>query len=296
MQRYLTDERRTFEASSVKTHRSVIQPEMNLVKAYPQLHYQTVVGFGAALTEAAGYVYAQMPADVQQRFVELCFGAEGNRYSLARLSIQSCDFSLVPRPYARKRADALAGFSIEDDWGYVLPLVKAAKAKRPDLQFLASPWSPPAWAKTNGTMKFGGHLKRRDYDLWAAMIAQTLLAYAEAGVEIGRITVQNEPQARQTWESCLFSAEQEGEFLHEALRPALKRAGLGHVKVFVWDHNKESALDRAAAVLADPSRAADVAESHFSEGLERSDADLFGKDLESFHFLRFLHCKLHLPL
>lgn len=258
MKRFLTDSTRVYEESDVHLRRTVGIPEMRLVKVYPGITFQHFTGMGAALTEASGYVFAQMEAATQARFIEHCFGAQGNCYSLARLSIQSCDFSLGVRSYMAKRDADLAGFSIEDDWGYVIPLVKAAQTANPSLQFLASPWSPPAWAKTNRTMKLGGHLKRGAYDEWACMIARTLLNYRDADINIGRITIQNEPQAIQKWESCLYSAKQEREFLHDSLKPALRAAGLGHVKTLIWDHNKEGALDRAAEVMHDPLFADDV--------------------------------------
>ncbi|MBQ9041776.1 MAG: hypothetical protein IJ111_03070 [Eggerthellaceae bacterium] len=258
MKRYLTDSSNVFAESDVRVKRTVGIPEMRLVKVYPHITFQRFIGMGAALTEASGYVFAQMNEPTRQEFIDRCFSVAGNRYSLARLSIQSCDFSLGARPYMGKRDDDLRGFSIDDDWGYVIPLVKAAQQVNPSLQFLASPWSPPAWAKTNRMMKFGGHLRRDSYDLWARMVARTLSEYRALGIDIGRITVQNEPQAVQTWESCLYSAKQEREFLHGSLKPALREAGLGHVKTLIWDHNKEGALDRAAEVMHDEVFADDV--------------------------------------
>ena len=225
---------------------------MQLVKVYPQVAYQQVIGFGAALTEASGYVYSQMDERTQGEFIDLCFGEAGNRYSLARTSIQSCDFSLVPRAYMDDSADrALSSFDIGDDYAYVLPLVFAACAKNPKLEVLATPWSPPKWAKTNRNMKYGGRLVRRHYGTWARMMARYVAEYRALGVPITRLTVQNEPQALQTWESCLFSASQEGEFLAWSLKPALRESGLDDVKLLVWDHNKERVFDRAAELLAD---------------------------------------------
>ena len=258
MKRYLSSADRRFEESRVTVLPCPVEPEMNLVKVYPHITYQQFTGFGAALTEASGYVFSRMSKRDQERFLDLCFSPEHNAYSLCRLSIQSCDFSLAPRPYMRANDPSLASFSIDDDWGYVLPLVKAAQRVNPNLAFIASPWSPPAWAKTNRSMKRGGHLCKAEYGTWASMIARTLASYREQGVDIGRITVQNEPQAVQTWESCLYSASQEATFLHDHLKPALRKAGLGHVKTLIWDHNKERLLDRTASVLAQGGLAADV--------------------------------------
>jgi len=289
MKRFITDDTRTMEESSVSWRPTLSTPEMNLVKAYPTVLHQQFVGMGAALTEASGYVFAQMDAETRKRFLDLCFGADGSRYSLCRLSIQSCDFSLTPRAYAnppRKKGETACDFSIEDDWAYVLPLVKAAQETNPQLQFLASPWSPPAWAKTNRNMKYGGLLRSSHYGTWADIVARALDAYRQAGVPIDRITVQNEPNARQTWESCLFNAKQEATFLHDHLKGALEAHGLGHVKTFIWDHNKEGAVDRAMAVMADPDVAADVdgVAFHWYSGdhfeAVRAVRDLIGPDRE----------------
>ena len=258
MKRYLTSADHRFEESRVAVLPCPVEPEMKLVKAYPHITYQQFTGFGAALTEAAGYVFSRMSSRDQERFLNLCFSPDRNAYSLCRLSIQSCDFSLAPRPYMRANDPSFTSFSIDDDWGYVLPFVKAAQRVNPDLAFIASPWSPPAWAKTNRSMKRGGHLRKGAYGTWAHMIARTLAAYRELGIDIGRITVQNEPQAVQTWESCLYSASQEGAFLHEHLKPALRQAGLDYVKTLIWDHNKERMLDRTAAIMGNGAWGADI--------------------------------------
>ena len=135
-------------------------------------------------------------------------------------------------------------------------------------------------------MKYGGRLKRNSYDIWARMIVETIAAYLAEGVPIGRITVQNETQARQTWESCLYTAEQEADFLTNHLKPALVRAGLGDVKVFVWDHNKEGMLDRARSIMRDSkcAKAVDGIAFHWYSGDHfdalRATRDLVGPDRE----------------
>lgn len=251
MKRYLTDEAHRLAESTLHPRLSAAAPEMRLVKVYPDLAFQHVIGFGAALTEASGWVFAQMPGDLRQDFMRLCFGREGNHYSLARVSVQSCDFSLGSRAYAKSFADAAGdGFSIDDDLAFVVPLALAAVCENPALELLASPWSPPAWAKTNGSMLLGGSLRRSRYDDWARMIARFVGEYRALGLSVTRLTVQNEPNATQTWESCRFTGEQERDFLTGSLKPALADAGFGDVKVLGWDHNKEGALDRASALLA----------------------------------------------
>ena len=267
MKRYLTDETRRFECSRLHAQPCPSTPEMQLVKVYPGIEFQRITGFGGALTEASGYVYANMPPSLQGELLRLYFGEDGNRYSLGRLSVQSCDFSLGPRSYlnrapsGNRRGDGpsgreLSGFSVDDDFAYVVPLALDALAVNPRMEFLASPWSPPAWAKSNRSMKHGGHLLHKHYGTWAAMMARFVRDYREIGIPVTRLTVQNEPAATQTWESCRFTADQERLFLVDYLKPALQAAGVPEVKVLAWDHNKENALDRTMCFLADERAAA----------------------------------------
>ena len=241
---------------------------MKLVKVYPSIRRQRIIGFGGALTEASAFVFAQMSEAAREHFLELYFGASGNRYGFCRTVIQSSDFSLAPRAYLDNPKDTkLAGFSLADDYRYEIPLIKAALSKNPSMRFLASPWSPPAWAKTNRNMKLGGRLKRSKYGIWAKMIARYILEYRREGIDIGWVTVQNEPQARQTWESCLFKADQEFKFACEYLRPALDDAGLEDVRILMWDHNKDGVLDRVSACMtADDKRVIGGAAFHWYTG------------------------------
>ena len=149
----------------------------------------------------------------------------------------------------RAAREELPGFSIDDDFAYIVPLALAACAESKELEFLASPWSPPAWAKTNRSMKGGGYLRRKYAYTWARMIARCIAEYRALGVNITRLTVQNEPEAIQTWESCLFDAVAERAFIHEHLRPALRDYGLQDVKVLIWDHNKQSIVERVSGLL-----------------------------------------------
>lgn len=118
--------------------------------------------------------------------------------------------------------------------------------RNPKIQFLASPWSPPAFMKTNEEMNHGGKLRQEYYQMWADMVARYVSAYQDEGIAVRRLTVQNEPAAVQTWDSCIFSGAEEAEFACRYLRPALDRARHSDVKINIWDHNKEKILERAA--------------------------------------------------
>lgn len=224
--------------------------EMQQVKVYPDVTYQELLGMGGAITEAAASTYAKMSKAKQEELLELYFGEKGNRYNFCRTHIQSCDFALGNYAYIENPEDKeLKSFNMERDRQYILPFIKAAKENESELVLLASPWSPPAFMKTNGDMNHGGKLKKEYAKMWASMIARYVSEYKKEGIHISRLTVQNEPNATQTWDSCLFTASEEREYVCQHLREALDETGNTEVKINIWDHNKERVLDRAIESL-----------------------------------------------
>ena len=126
---------------------------------YPEVSYQKILGIGGAFTEAAAYTYSKMSYEKQQQLLDLYFGSSNNHYNFCRLHIQSCDFALGNYAYVEDAQDEdLNSFSIDRDRKYIIPFIKAALDKDKDICFLASPWSPPAFMKTNGEMNHGGKL------------------------------------------------------------------------------------------------------------------------------------------
>lgn len=248
---------------------------MNLVKPFPAHKRQQIRGFGGAFTEASGYCYSKLSAEKKAEFIQAYFGENGLRYNLGRTHINSCDFSLenydaVPAEFAGQAEETASDAGQAPamvpslDLGranqYVLPLIQDAQKvcggqEREGIEFLLSPWSPPAFMKTNGEMNHGGRLKDEYRGVWADYIAKYLLALQAEGLKIGYLTVQNEPEAVQTWDSCIYHAEEEKVFARDFLRPALDQAGLGDIKILVWDHNKEIAYERADAIFSDEAAA-----------------------------------------
>ena len=250
MKCYTTDKNEIFECRELDFE---VNPnsEMQLLKVYPGITYQTVLGMGGAMTEAAAYTYSKMSEAKQKELIELYFGESGNCYNFCRTHIQSCDFALGNYAYVEDASDTgLDTFSIERDKQYIIPLIHAAQQKEKELVFLASPWSPPAFMKTNGEMNHGGKLKEEYYEMWARMVARYVTEYRKQGIEISRLTVQNEPNAAQTWDSCLYNGIEERDYVCGYLRNALDEAGHMQVKINVWDHNKERVLDRAVESLS----------------------------------------------
>ncbi len=227
---------------------------MQAVHLYPEHTYQTWKGFGGAFTEAAGYTWSKLTYVSQKEFTDAFFSPDGIGYTFCRMHINSCDFALGNYAYLEEAPDKdWSRFDTRRDKQYILPLVHAAmQTNQEKMTFLASPWSPPAFMKTNGEMNHGGSLKAEYAHTWAQYIARYVKACAQEGVKISYLTVQNEPLAVQTWDSCIYTAKQESDFVRDHLGPVLQEEGLGDVKILIWDHNKELVYERAKEVLADP--------------------------------------------
>ncbi|RSK25616.1 glucosylceramidase [Bacillus sp. HMF5848] len=219
--------------------------------------YQTIMGFGGAFTEAAAYTLSHLPADERLKVIDSYFNKEtGLGYSLGRTHIHSCDFALENYTYVEDHDAELNTFSIDREHKWVLPFIKDAMSIRgEDITILSSPWSPPAWMKTNNEMNNGGELKKEYRDVWALYYAKYIKAMQAEGIDIWGITVQNEPAATQVWDSCRYTAEQERDFVKNHLGPTLEKEGLGDIKIIIWDHNRDIAYDRAKVVLSDPEAA-----------------------------------------
>jgi glucosylceramidase len=223
----------------------------------PSKTFQTVLGIGGALTDAAAETFYKLPADKQQEVLRAYFDPQqGIGYSLGRTSIHSCDFSSESYTYVTNGDASLASFNIGHDLKYRIPFIKAALAAAGgDFTLFASPWSPPAWMKDNGDLLHGGKLKPEFDEAWARYYVKFIQAYGRAGVPIWGVTVQNEPMAVQPWESCLYTAEEERDFVKHYLGPTLAKNGLQDKKILIWDHNRSIMYGRAQAVLDDPQAA-----------------------------------------
>lgn len=232
------------------------QPEEHFptVMVDPSKKFQVIEGFGGALTDAAAETFTKLPKRAQRDLLDAYFDpVKGIGYSLGRTHINSCDFSSDSYAYAEPGDAELKTFSVAHDRRFRLPFIKAALATAGGpVKIFASPWSPPAWMKTNGNMLQGGQLKPEYRDSWARYFARFVEEYEKEGVPIWGLTVQNEPMATQTWESCLFTGEEERDFVRDHLGPVLERAGLSRLKLMIWDHNRGILYERAKAVYDDP--------------------------------------------
>ena len=220
----------------------------------PAHTFQTILGIGGALTDAAAETFAKLPTAKQDELLGAYFNRTvGISYTLARTNIHSCDFSSASYTYVQEGDKTLQSFSVDHDKQFRIPFIKRALAASGGrLNIFASPWSPPAFMKSNNDMLHGGKLKPEFYQSWANYFAKFIKAYEREGIPIWGLTIQNEPMATQKWESCIFTAEEERDFLKNYLGPTIQREGLAAKKIIVWDHNRDLIYQRVRTILNDP--------------------------------------------
>ncbi|MEE1049711.1 MAG: glucosylceramidase, partial [Clostridia bacterium] len=222
--------------------------EHELINIFPDIEYQEIKGFGGAFTEAASTTIDKLSPENRERIIKLYFDKEeGIGYNYGRVHINSCDFSLGNYACVEEGDETLETFNIDRDKKSLVPMIKDAM-KYSDIHMFASPWSPPAYMKTTGEMNRGGKLKEEYFELWSEFYVKFIEAYKKEGIDIKGISVQNEPKAVQKWDSCVYTAEEERDFVKNYLGEKMAKMG---VQVLFWDHNKERVVDRARVMLDD---------------------------------------------
>lgn len=227
--------------------------EKQAVNLHPEVEFQVFEGFGGAFTDSAGYVYAKMKEEQKREMISSYFNSNHMNYRLGRMHIDSCDFSVEQYEAMSDESDReLSSFSLERTKKYIFPLIEdAQKELGKPVELMVTPWSPPAFMKTNGERSHGGKLKKGYEAFWADYICKYIIELRKEGLKICRMSIQNEPAATQTWDSCIFSAEDERDFLRDYLYPAMQRHELTDIEIFIWDHNKERLYERACTIITE---------------------------------------------
>ena len=215
--------------------------------------FQTLLGIGGALTDASAETFFKMPVSKQKELMKSYYDPQaGIGYTLARTSINSCDFSSGSYTYVTDKDAELKTFNISHDLKYRIPFIKLAiKEAGGQLTLYASPWSPPAWMKDNNDMLHGGKLLPIYNQAWANYYVKFIREYEKNGIPIWGLSVQNEPMAKQTWESCLYTAGEERDFVKNFLGPTLHKSGMEDKKIIVWDHNRDLLVQQANDIFSD---------------------------------------------
>jgi glucosylceramidase len=219
----------------------------------PSHTFQTFLGIGGALTDASAETFAKLPADKQTELLQAYYDtAKGIGYTIGRTNMNSCDFSSDMYTYVNDGDKELKSFSIAHDEKFKIPLIKKAmQTTGGKLNLFISPWSPPAWMKDNNDMLHGGKLRPEFYESWANYYIKYIQALEKDKVPVWGLSVQNEPMAKQTWESCMYTAEEERDFIKNHLGPALQKNNLSDKKLIAWDHNRDLLYQRASTLLND---------------------------------------------
>lgn len=223
----------------------------------PSHQFQTMIGIGGALTDASAETFYKLPEASRKELLKAYYDSvSGIGYTMARTNINSCDFSSDTYSYVADGDMALKTFNVAHDEKYKIPMLQEVrKFTGGNLNLFVSPWSPPAWMKDNNDMLHGGKLKAEARQSWADYYVRFINAYEAHGLPVWGLTVQNEPMAKQTWESCIYSAEDERDFIKLFLGPTLGKAGMGSKRLMCWDHNRDLIYQRVGTVLGDPDAA-----------------------------------------
>jgi len=225
--------------------------ENDVVNIYPEMEYQIFEGFGGAITDSAGYVYSQMSEKQKARMISTYFDHDEMDYQIVRIPMDSCDFSTEYYEAMSNPSDrTLSSFDMTGTEKYIIPLLEdICKITGKKIKIMLTPWSPPAFMKTNGKRNHGGKLKETYKAFWADYICKYIENFRMRGYKVTRMSLQNEPNAVQAWDSCTFAPKEEKDFLRNYMYPALQAHGLDDMEVFIWDHNKERAFERACAII-----------------------------------------------
>ncbi len=214
---------------------------------------QEMLGFGAALTDSTCYVLSSLSDAEREPLMHDLFAPDQMALNVCRTCIGASDYSRTVYSFddSTEPDPELRHFSIDHDKAYILPMLREARKANAELFLFSSPWSPPGWMKPNNSM-MGGAMRKLNFAPYAQYFLKFLEGYKAEGVAIDAVTVQNETDAEQEGRmpACLWSQEQEIEFVKSYLGPALRKSG-SPTKIWVLDHNY-NLWGRAIDELSDP--------------------------------------------
>lgn len=250
---WVTSEKKRFaRTSGLRWRTSSAKPSEPTIVLNPEKESQTILGFGAAFTDAACYTFNRLLPSAREHLFHELFHPTEMGLNVCRTCIGSSDYSTKVYSYDEGEADPeLKRFSIEQDRQYILPMLREARKVNPEIFLFASPWSPPGWMKAGGSM-LGGSMRRRYMEAYAHYFLKFLHAYADEGVAIQAVTPQNEVDTDQDGRmpACIWPQEYEIEFVGKHLGPLLEREGVS-TKIWILDHNY-NLWGRAVAELDSP--------------------------------------------
>jgi glucosylceramidase len=244
-------ELRCSKAQAIPWHKTSGNSSEAAIVLNPGKKFQTILGFGAAFTDAACYMFNQLSVPVREQLFHEMFHPSEMGLNVCRTCMGASDYSTQAYSYDEGDPDPeLKRFSIAHDREYILPVLRQARKENPDLFLFSSPWSPPGWMKSGGSM-LGGSMRRRYIGTYSQYFLKFLQAYAAEGVPVQAVTPQNEVDTDQDGRmpACIWPQEYEIEFV-KALGSLLKQNGLS-TKIWILDHNY-NLWGRVIGELEDP--------------------------------------------
>ena len=252
IQVWVTDKHRRFErVRELEWHAPHMDAEHSIV-VDPNQKFQQILGFGSALTDAACYLISELPRAARRQFLQEVFDPSKMGLTACRICIGSSDYARSEYSYDDGAEDPeMRRFSIDHDRAYILSVVVEALKICPSLFVVASPWSPPGWMKVGGSMR-GGSIRRKHFSAYAKYFVKFIESYAEAGVPVHAVTVQNEVDTDQEglMPACLWGQSSEMRFVAEHLGPYFAENNIS-TRIWILDHNYDL-WGRALSELADP--------------------------------------------
>jgi glucosylceramidase len=230
-------------------------PDVPVVTVNDMQQFQPIEGFGFAVTGGSAQLLMRMSPDKRETLLKQLFTTDGNGIGVSyiRVSIGSSDMNDHVYSYddmpAGETDPELRKFSLEPDRADVIPVLKQILAIDPEVKILGSPWSAPAWMKTNDDVK-GGHLKPEDYGVYAQYLVKYVEGMKAEGVPITAITVENEPLNPKNTPSMVVFADEEDKLIGQYLGPAFEQAGI-KTEIQLYDHNPD-VPSYPLSILGDP--------------------------------------------
>jgi len=238
------------ESLSLSSSGNAKLPKITLL---PDTLYQKIEGFGGAFTQSSAVVLNKLSSVKRKEVIDAYFRSDKAGYTLMRTHINSCDFSVMNYAYANTPGDKdLKDFSIARDKEDIIPLMKdAMKCDGANFKILASPWTAPPWMKDNHAWN-NGSLLPEYYSTWSLYFTKYLHDYAQEGINIWAITVENEPENNSgKWESMIFTPATMKDFIKNHLIPQFLKDNV-NTKILIYDHNRDNVKPWVDALLSDP--------------------------------------------
>uniref|UniRef100_A0AAV1UXJ2 Ricin B lectin domain-containing protein n=1 Tax=Peronospora matthiolae TaxID=2874970 RepID=A0AAV1UXJ2_9STRA len=260
--------------------------------------YQELMGFGGAFTEAAALQFEKLPFQKQEEILTLYFDQEkGSAYTFGRVPMGSCDFSVSSYNFDDVLDDEqLLHFdmSVKHDQHVLIPLIKRALARQPEMKLFLAPWSPPSWMKLGGdayvpsmlgSMTPAG-LKADMRASWALYFSKFITAYKEQGIPFWGLTPQNEPEFAAPWEACKYNASYQADFIGDFLGPVLSRDH-PEITLMIFDHNRDTVHHWAETIYNHPtaSKYVDGIAFHWYDMERFMDGVAYHEHLNDTHFV-----------